>query len=196
MLEKEVLLLRKIKKFYRNTNNMRKLIAILNSKTVSLSLIDWFITVYAKREKIIIKPKRSDCGFIVHDEYKNALKSAQKRYFDIFCRYDGIEYRYTNPDVVDFLKKTPFNKQLCDTVKGYCGQSSLVTAVCQMNICMWIIENGIFEYINDNLKHLKIEMRSSKKTKMRIGKMRKDKHTSNVEKSLQDAIDVLNRNLV
>ena len=177
---------------------MKKFTTILHGKIVSLSLIDWFITVYAKREKIIIKNTTSNKyvnDLIVHDEYKTALKSAQKRYFDIFCRYDGIEYRYTEPYVVEYLEQLPISNSAKKNIKAYYGQSSIKTAICQMNICMWIIENNILEYITDNLTTLKLEMRNQKKTRTRIGKVTQLNVRNNVGKSLQDAIDVLNKNL-
>jgi hypothetical protein len=132
LLEKEKLMLRRINRFYRKPEHQKTFLQkMVNNEDVSLSLIDWFITVYARHNQTVI-----DGAFIIHDEYKNALKSAQKCYFDVFCRSKNIEYEFSD---------------------GTC----INTTLGQLNIGKWLIENGILSHIHKNASSLRENMSKS-----------------------------------
>jgi hypothetical protein len=58
---------------------------------MSLRLIDWFVTNYAKKYNIsyIVKKQK----FFVYNEYKNQLKAYSKKLFDPFCRRERILFQ-------------------------------------------------------------------------------------------------------
>ena len=84
------ILLKSLHGFY-EARRMNDLVKILNRKNndVSLRLIDWFTTNYAKKHNTRIKTK--DGTYMnVYIEYKNQLKAFSKRQFDPFCRRERI----------------------------------------------------------------------------------------------------------
>jgi len=62
----------------------------LNGK-VSLRVLDWFVTNYAKKNNVSYMSK-SDKHVIVYLAYKSHLKAYSKRMFDPFCRHDRIDF--------------------------------------------------------------------------------------------------------
>lgn len=70
------ILLENLIKFYNKTENFNQLTDIINNnKKVSMRLIEWFVTVYAKENNRIL-----------HCNYKNMLKGLNKVNFDPYCR--------------------------------------------------------------------------------------------------------------
>ena len=92
------LLLNKLLKFYNKDNNLSKILSIINGDSaVSLRLIDWFTTNYAKKNYIIytVEDKRGNTKrFNVYVDYKLKLKAYSKRRFDPFCRWERINIPY------------------------------------------------------------------------------------------------------
>ena len=118
-------------KFYSKSDNYHKLRKIINHKPgknyengkVSLRLIDWFITNYTKENKTSIKKK--DGVFIIHEKYKQMIKSYHKKKIDPFNR---------NCEII--------------TIKlDKISNNSLETSLCQMQFIKWIIEYEILDYI-------------------------------------------------
>ena len=91
------LLLNKLLKFYNKDNNLSKILYIINGESkVSLRLIDWFTTNYAKKNFIVysIDLKEGKKRFKVYVDYKLKLKAYSKRRFDPFCRWERINIPY------------------------------------------------------------------------------------------------------
>ena len=145
---KQALLVIPITKFFSNKSYLDKLINILKGESISLRLIDWFVTNYCKKYNIIynvndfrknndtpIPPIASsfDNFIIVHNNYKGQLKAYSKRNFDPFCRRNRIRFYY-------------------DDGKYF------ITTVGQLNFFKWALENNIIDYIDANLKSIDDDM--------------------------------------
>lgn len=142
------LLMSTLKTFYRDPENLDKLLRIVTGKSrISLRLIDWFITNYAKTKTVIypVEEKGHVTGetrtvqFIVHQAYKSALKAFSKKAFDPFCRGPNITFYY-------------------DTDKY------IVTTPGQLNLMKWLITYGVLEYIENHLTEIEADMTVSTKT--------------------------------
>jgi len=115
------------------------LIDIINGKaTISLRIIDWFVTNFAKyRNKI------QGLKFDVRISYKAQLKTYTKKYFDPFRR--------TKDDNNDkFIYTFKVNKKEIYTTLG------------QLNFFKWLMKHELIEYINENYIYLKDEMKNYK----------------------------------
>ena len=159
---KQELLLVSLNKFYKEKNNKKDLIKILNGETkISLRIIDWFVTNYSKKNLIeyvvnnkIKSPKRStlkktsnnkiskkDLGrytsanrqFNVFLSYRSQLRAYSKKQFDPFCRRNRIDF-YFNDD--DFI----------------------TTTVGQLNFFRWALDNNVIEYILKNYEEIEKDM--------------------------------------
>ena len=134
---KQVLLLKPINEFFSKNNNIEKIIPILNGEnTISLRIIDWFVTNYSKKNNVSYYLKDAQTQFIVYLSYKNQLKAFSKKQFDPFCRRSRIEYVYN---------KTNY----------------LTTTIGQLNFFKWALENKIIDYIEENINDIEKDMNSN-----------------------------------
>ena len=119
--------------FKKNKKNLNKMIKIIQGKsTISLRIIDWFITNYSKKYNISInkqdKSKKQEIRtFNVHHNYKTQLKSFSKKQFDPFRRNIRIDFEYENGKTIE-------------------------TTVAQLNFFRWAFKNNIISYIQKNTK--------------------------------------------
>ena len=124
------LLLTNLMKFYQNNgdeilSNLPKMMKIVNGQSrISLRIIDWFVTNYAKKNFIIYNTNNT-CRFKVYNDYKLKLKAYSKRNFDPFCRWERVTI--------------PYGIDLC-----------IETTIGQLNFFKWAIENNIMEYIDEH----------------------------------------------
>lgn len=82
----------RLEKFYGNADNVQKVKDILEGKSnLSLRLIDWFVTNYAKKFNTSFLTK-SGKHVIVYLSYKSHLKAYSKKMFDPFCRSKRIKF--------------------------------------------------------------------------------------------------------
>lgn len=82
----------RLEKFYGNANNVQRVKDILEGKSdLSLRLIDWFVTNYAKKFNTSFVTK-SGKHVIVYLSYKSHLKAYSKKMFDPFCRSKRIKF--------------------------------------------------------------------------------------------------------
>jgi len=145
---KQALLIIPITKFFSNREMLNKIITILKGESISLRLIDWFVTNYCKKFNVLynlndFKGEQSsktteelqsfDNYIIVHNNYKGQLKAYSKRNFDPFCRRNRIRFYYED------------NKYF-------------ITTVGQLNFFKWALENHIIDYINKHLKAIDTDM--------------------------------------
>lgn len=146
---KEICYYNKINKFYKNcdASKVTKMVDIINGNSnISLRILDWFVTRYSNRKKIIINI--DDEMIDIHISYKAQLKSYKKKYFDPFKRRTKFEYTFKNI------------------------QKSICTTLGQLNFFKWSIENNIVEYVEKNYNDITHEMNISNKNDK---KRKKDK---------------------
>lgn len=132
------LLLNTLLEFYKKDNNLDKMLNIINGTTkISLRIIDWFSTNYAKKNFTVYdwKGKR----FKVYIDYKLKLKAYSKRRFDPFCRWERISIPYKDNNEVQ-------------------------TTIGQLNFFKWAIENGVIDYVNEHYEDIEIDMNSRNST--------------------------------
>lgn len=138
-----------LSKFYNQKNNINKLLSIIepslspikNEERISLRLIDWFITNYAKKNNVIITNKVNNniIHFNVYLSYRSQLKAYSKQLFDPFRRRERIIFNF-------------------DT------NNSIETTIGQLNIFKWIIQNNILDFILLNLDTIEKDMIGVQKT--------------------------------
>ena len=137
------LLLKKLLKYYKKDNNLQKILSIINGESkISLRLVDWFATNYAKKNFIvyfITTNKGEKKRFKVYVDYKLKLKAYSKRRFDPFCRWERINI--------------PYNED-----------SYIQTTIGQLNFFKWALENKIIQYINENYDTIEKDMNGRNST--------------------------------
>ena len=137
------LLLNKLLTYYKKDNNLQKILSIINGESkISLRLIDWFATNYAKKNFIVynMKNKRDELKrFKVYVDYKLKLKAYSKRRFDPFCRWDRINI--------------PYNET-----------SYIQTTIGQLNFFKWALDNKIIEYVLEHYEEIEKDMNGRNST--------------------------------
>jgi hypothetical protein len=82
----------RLERFYANPQHLEKVKSILDGTShLSLRLIDWFVTNYAKKYNVAYLTK-SQKHVIVYLSYKSHLKAYSKKMFDPFCRWKRIKF--------------------------------------------------------------------------------------------------------
>jgi len=92
------LLLNNLMDFYKKDNLLERMLKIITGDSkISLRIVDWFATNYAKKYYTLYNIE-DDFGnlkrFKVYFDYKLKLKAYSKRRFDPFCRWDRISIPY------------------------------------------------------------------------------------------------------
>ena len=83
----------RLEKFYSNPENLKIIRDILSGESnLSLRLIDWFVTNYAKKYNVSYLSDK-DSHVIVYLSYKSHLKAYSKKMFDPFCRSKRIKFQ-------------------------------------------------------------------------------------------------------
>jgi hypothetical protein len=139
------LLLNNLLGFYKNPNNLNIMLQIINGESrVSLRLVDWFVTNYAKKYFTIYlldngtKTER----FKIYADYKLKLKAYSKKRFDPFCRWDRINIPYKN-------------------------DTHIQTTIGQLNFFKWYIDNKIHAYIEQHYSVIEKDMNNRNSTSKR-----------------------------
>jgi hypothetical protein len=142
------LLLTNLLEFYKKEDHMERLMKIINGESaVSLRIIDWFVTNFAKKNFTVYSiPAKNRCSTVINGEenmerfkvfhhYKLELKAYSKVRFDPFSRRERITIPYTN-------------------------DTCLQTTIGQLNFFKWAIENQVLEYIENNYDEIEADMNS------------------------------------
>jgi hypothetical protein len=133
------LLLQKCLDFYKKNNNLDTMLQIINGESkISLRIVDWFATNYAKKNYTLYDLEGSNGEtkrFKVYMDYKLKLKAYSKRRFDPFCRWERITIPYKN-------------------------DSHIQTTIGQLNFFKWALENKVIEYIEQNYDEIENDMNS------------------------------------
>ncbi len=96
---KEQLVLHRLSAFYSNEKTLSRIRAIIAGESkLSLRLIDWLVTNYAKKHNVSYMTK-TNRHVIVYLAYKAHLKAYSKKMFDPFCRWKRIQFLGMNTTV-------------------------------------------------------------------------------------------------
>ena len=134
------LLMKCLLDFYSDKNKLNEMMNIINGESkISLRIVDWFVTNYAKKYYTIYElPIKRNGDFVssrfkVYNDYKLKLKAYSKKRFDPFCRWERITI--------------PYNDDNC-----------METTIGQLNFFKWAIENKIINYIQENYTDIEKDM--------------------------------------
>ena len=140
------LLLNNLKDFYKNENNIERMLRIITGETkISLRIVDWFATNYAKKYYTLYNYEDkfgTVHRFKVYVDYKLKLKAYSKRRFDPFCRWDRISIPYKS-------------------------DTSIETTIGQLNFFKWALENKVIDYIETNYEAIEKDMNNRNSTSKR-----------------------------
>jgi hypothetical protein len=146
------LLMKNLMDFYGDKAHLCKMLSIINGESkISLRIVDWFVTNYAKMHYTVYELKFNKCNstkevetvrFKVYNDYKLKLKSYSKKKFDPFCRWDRISI--------------PYNEE-----------KYMETTIGQLNFFKWAIENKIIDYIENHYNAILADMNLRNSTSKR-----------------------------
>ena len=128
---REIMLYNILNRYFRNLKmkHINTMLDIINQKShVSLRLLDWFVTRFAKDNNTTYMIKDKDELFYVHISYKCQLRSFRKKYFDPFKRSGKFFYSYEKKN----------------------RDKTIRTTIGQLNFFKWAIKNKIIKYVQDN----------------------------------------------
>jgi len=140
------LLLNNLMEFYKNEEYLDKMLKIITGDSkISLRIVDWFATNYAKKYYTLYTIDDNNDNvkrFKVYFDYKLKLKAYRKRRFDPFCRWERISIPYK-------------------------GDKFIETTIGQLNFFKWAIENKVINYIEENYDTIEKDMNSRNSTSKR-----------------------------
>jgi hypothetical protein len=128
-------------------NNLDKMLRIITGESkISLRIVDWFSTNYAKKYYTLYTIEQTNDNisrrFKVYDDYKLKLKAYSKKRFDPFCRWDRISIPYTKGKFIE-------------------------TTIGQLNFFKWALENKVINYIEQNYETIEKDMNNRNSTSKR-----------------------------
>jgi hypothetical protein len=141
------LLLNNLMNFYKDDVVLNKMLQIITGESkISLRIVDWFATNYAKKYFTIynIEEEQLTRRFKVYVDYKLKLKAYSKKRFDPFCRWDRINIPYGG------------------------SNTFIETTIGQLNFFKWALENKVVEYIEENYDDIEKDMNTRNSTSKRI----------------------------
>jgi hypothetical protein len=164
-LSQNDLLLSKLMEFYNKDDNITKMLNIINGESkISLRIVDWFSTNYAKKNFTVYETKNNK-RFKVYEDYKLRLKAYSKKRFDPFCRWDRIKVPY---------KAHGNEKYYIETTIG------------QLNFFHWALDNKIIDYINDHYDEIESDMNNNNS----ISKSKKCKHDGQNSRKKREELSI------
>ena len=151
---KQDLLMSTLTIFYQNPENLKKMLDVVTSRVtshdvISLRLIDWFVTNYAKAHGTMygidyrINGENKTRQFMVHTNYKAQLKAFFKKNIP-FARGTNIEFVYAEG-------------------------KSLMTTVGQLNLFRWAVCNHVLDFISEHFEEIEADMTKATKDLLNPG---------------------------
>jgi hypothetical protein len=136
------LLLTNLMHYYKTHNNLERMLQIINGDVnISLRIVDWFTTNYAKKFYTVYNLPNGN-RFKVYNDYKLKLRSYSKKRFDPFCRWERISIPYKN-------------------------ETHIQTTIGQLNFFKWAFENNVIDYIEANYAAIEKDMNNRNSTSKR-----------------------------
>ena len=140
------LLLNNLMEFYNNDAILTRMLKIITGESkISLRIVDWFVTNYAKKNFTLYDFENQNgekIRFKVYFDYKLKLKAYSKKRLDPFCRWERISIPYKNNSFIE-------------------------TTIGQLNFFKWAIENKVIDYIEDNYDIIEKDMNNRNSTSKR-----------------------------
>ena len=137
--QNDVLLNKLVEYYKKDTEKMDKMLNVINGVSrISLRIVDWFVTNYAKKHYTVYDVKDKQ-RFKVYIDYKLNLKAYSKRRFDPFCRWQRITIPYDDDKYIQ-------------------------TTIGQLNFFKWALENDVVKYIENNYSDIEIDMNNRNST--------------------------------
>ena len=137
------LLLKNLLDYYKEDDNLDKMLNIINGESkISLRIVDWFTTNYAKKYYTVYQLQGTNKRFKVYVDYKLKLRSYSKKRFDPFCRWDRINIPYKN-------------------------NTHIQTTIGQLNFFKWAFENEVISFISLNYSLIEADMNNRNSTSKR-----------------------------
>jgi hypothetical protein len=141
------LLLNNLMEFYKDETKLHRMLKIITGESkISLRIVDWFSTNYAKKYftlySILNDKEEVVKRFKVYVDYKLKLKAYSKKRFDPFCRWDRISI--------------PYKDETC-----------IETTIGQLNFFKWALENKVIDYIEENYETIEKDMNNRNSTSKR-----------------------------
>jgi hypothetical protein len=147
---KQELIVMSLQAFYKQRNDLAEIMELLQGTSIiSLRLIEWFVTNYAKRHNIGYIFGGQE--FMVYMSYKSQLKAYSKKLFDPFCRRERIMFSLP-------------------------GTEQFVTTVGKLNFFRWAIEKNVIEYLKVHREKVETEMNAHMK---QLSRSRSTRNTTN-----------------
>jgi len=147
------LLLDNLMEFYKTKENLTKMMNVINGESkISLRIVDWFVTNYAKKYYTVyeipqiihgLPSETQNVRFKVYNDYKLKLKAYAKKNFDPFCRWERITIPYDNDNYME-------------------------TTIGQLNFFKWAIESKIIDYIHSHYQEIESDMNTRNSTSKRL----------------------------
>ena len=151
---KSLLLLNSLLEYYKRNINIFTCI-LVHKHTISLRILDWLVTNYAKKHNIIYIV--NNIHFNIYLDYKNQLKAYSKKLFDPFCRRERIQL---NTNTFEWAMS---NNNICES-------DNIITTVGQLNFFKWFMENNILNYAIENITIIDQDMTDTLKNSKKINK--------------------------
>jgi hypothetical protein len=140
------LLMTNLMDFYKDETNLTRMLKIITGESkISLRIVDWFATNYAKKYYTLynVETVNGDIRrFNVYVDYKLKLKAYSKKRFDPFCRWDRISIPYKDG-------------------------TSIETTIGQLNFFKWALENKAIDYIEEHYDTIEKDMNNRNSTSKR-----------------------------
>lgn len=139
------LLMNNLMDFYKDDKNLTRMLKIITGESkISLRIVDWFATNYAKKYYTIfdIEDGANSRRFKVYVDYKLKLKAYSKKRFDPFCRWDRISIPYKTDTCIE-------------------------TTIGQLNFFKWALENKVVDFIEENYETIEKDMNNRNSTSKR-----------------------------
>jgi len=147
------LLLDNLMEFYKTKENLTKMMNVINGESkISLRIVDWFVTNYAKKYYTVyeipqiihgLPSETQTVRFKVYNDYKLKLKAYAKKNSDPFCRWERITIPYDNDNYME-------------------------TTIGQLNFFKWAIESKIIDYIHNHYQEIESDMNTRNSTSKRL----------------------------
>ena len=159
---KQELIVASLQRFYNDREDIDEILQILQgTSAISLRLIDWFVTNYAKTHSTSYILNQQE--FLVYLNYKSQLKAYSKKLFDPFCRRERIMFQIGT-------------------------RESFLTTVGKLNFFRWAVEKGILEYIRHHSQEIEREMNLFMKD---IQKEKKTASTASTVSSTNSSVSIV-----